>query len=107
MLLMTLFDALAVASNSFDISFFAHAYTHHLVLHYSARYTCFSCCFKNFLKIHWNTPREVVVLCAQNNCQSQPSVDFGSSLQHELASPAEVLTLSCDLVPPKRSQPAV
>ena len=72
MLFMTLFDALAIASISLGISFSAHAHTHHLVLHYSARHTCFSCCFKNFLKIHWNTPRGAVVLCAQNNCQSQP-----------------------------------
>ena len=35
------------------------------------------------------------------------SVAFGSSLQHELASSADALILSCDLSPPKQSQPAV
>ena len=35
------------------------------------------------------------------------SVAFGSSQKHELASSADVLTLSCDLSPPVRSQPAV
>ena len=35
------------------------------------------------------------------------SVALGSSLQHELASSADVLTLSCDLSPPVCSQPVV
>ena len=90
MLLMTLFDALAIASVSLGISVAAHAHTQRSALsrwslkhlhvlnprdqkfwHCSARFTCFSCCLRNLLKIHWNTPRGAVLLCAQNNCLSQ------------------------------------
>ena len=133
MLLMTLFDALATTSVSLGISFsaatlalnfqfFHGGLTHLHVLnprdqkfwHYSARFTCFPCCLSNLLKkpqehATWGCP----VVCAEQLPVTSEmllthwSAAFGSSLGHELASSADVLTLSCDMSPPVRPQPAV